>query len=424
MKILDLLTEDAKEDELRKIVQSAIVSGDRSQFDMLDPGDKKDALKAAGLITVSDLYSYGKDSDLSDRRLQKAIIQRQQDQYDVEIGPEKRNELNRKADELVELRRQQLRKEALQDAESAFTRAETVAQRQAEMEKIKRKFEHDLSVINTEHKNNMEAIRTGNSHEINKMDKEHNQEKAQWNREDAREREKQDREDAREKARLDRETPAQQQNQPAAAAPEPEPAPEKEIEEPEFEKFKADIYKLSGIPLPAPAPAKKPSKYDNSDAIDVDAREVPNKDNNAVPGLPAPKKEGIAYYRDLIAEMDAPASGDKEMSKEEWDSKFKNNPEVKIINPLRMMPKDGSYFNLATQNGQAVGVSKGSMLVKNGGLGPATHVAFATPKTVDQVLKDFNLEKFSGTNTASASTRTPRPGNPVKVLTKPWALNK
>jgi hypothetical protein len=308
MKILDLLTEDAKEDELRKIVQSAIVSGDRSQFDMLDPWDKKDALKAAGLITVSDLYSYGKDSDLSDRRLQKAIIQRQQDQYDVEIGPEKRNELNRKADELVELRRQQLRKEALQDAESAFTRAETVAQRQAEMEKIKRKFEHDLSVINTEHKNNMEAIRTGNSHEINKMDKEHNHEKAQWNREDAREREKQDREDAREKARLDRETPAQQ-NQPAAAAPqsEPEPAPEKEIDEPEFEKFKADIYKLSGLPLPVPAPEKKPSKYDNSDAIDVDAREVPNKDNNAVPGLPAPKKEGIAYFRDLVSEMGSEA---------------------------------------------------------------------------------------------------------------------
>ncbi len=289
---------------LRKIVQSAIVSGDRSQFDMMDPSDKTDALRAAGLITADNLYSYRRDSDLSDRRLQQAIIQRQQDQYDVEIGPEKRNELNRKADELVELRRQQLRKEALQDAESAFTRAETVAQRQAEMEKIKRKFEHDLSVINTEHKNNMEAIRTGNSHEINKMDKEHNQEKAQWNREDAREREKQDREDAREKARLDREASTQPQNQPAAA--EPEPASEKEIEEPEFEKFKADIYKLSGIPLPAPAPEKKPSKYDNSDVIDVDAREVPNKDNNAVPGLPAPKKEGIAYFRDLVSKMDVP----------------------------------------------------------------------------------------------------------------------
>ena len=148
--------------------------------------------------------------------------------------------------------------------------------------------------------------------------------------------------------------------------------------------------------------------------------------------------ESIAYFRNLVSEMDAPADApapsDTEMSKEEWDSKFKNNPEVKIVNPLRMMPKDGSYFNLAMRDGQAVGVSKGSMLVKKGGLGPATHVEFAAPKSVEQVLKDLGLEKFGGASTASipsAPTRTPRPQQPDqvpigtgRVLRQPMALRK
>jgi hypothetical protein len=145
--------------------------------------------------------------------------------------------------------------------------------------------------------------------------------------------------------------------------------------------------------------------------------------------------ESIAYFRDLVSEMDtpqdSPASGDKEMSKEEWDSKFKNNPEVKIINPLRMMPKDGSYFNLATQNGQAVGVSKGSMLGRSA-FGPELHAVFAAPKSVDQVLKDLNLEKFGGSSTASipsAPTRIERPQptqkpEPGRVLRQPMALRK
>ena len=146
---------------------------------------------------------------------------------------------------------------------------------------------------------------------------------------------------------------------------------------------------------------------------------------------PRQPAESIAYFRNLVSEMDAPASGDKEMSKEEWDSKFKNNPEVKIINPLRMMPKDGSYFNLATQNGQAVGVSKGSMLGRSA-FGPELHAVFAAPKTVDQVLKDLNLEKFGGSSTAlipSAPTRTERPQptqkpEPGRVLRQPMALRK
>ena len=127
-------------------------------------------------------------------------------------------------------------------------------------------------------------------------------------------------------------------------------------------------------------------------------------------------KESIAYFRDLVSEMDAPqdatASGDKELSKEEWYSKFKNDPAIKIINPLGMMPKDGSYFNVATQDGQAGGVSRGSGLGRSA-LGPEIHLAFASPKSIDQLLKDLNMEKFSAANRASipsAPTRTERPG--------------
>jgi hypothetical protein len=126
-------------------------------------------------------------------------------------------------------------------------------------------------------------------------------------------------------------------------------------------------------------------------------------------------KESIAYFRDLIAEMDAPqdatASGDKELSKEEWYSKFKNDPAIKIVNPLGMMPKDGSYFNVATQDGQAVGVSRGSGLGRSA-LGPEIHLAFASPKSIDQLLKDLNMEKFSASKPSSipsAPTRTERP---------------
>lgn len=128
--------------------------------------------------------------------------------------------------------------------------------------------------------------------------------------------------------------------------------------------------------------------------------------------------ESIAYFRDLISEMEKPTlpvtppppafnkpvpAKDIKLPKEEWNAKFKDDPEVKIINPLTIMPKDGSWFSVATKDGQAVGVSTGSSLSKdgNGGLGPATHVVFAAPKSVDQVLKDFNVDKLVGSNKPS-----------------------
>ena len=132
--------------------------------------------------------------------------------------------------------------------------------------------------------------------------------------------------------------------------------------------------------------------------------------------------ESIAYFRDLISEMDKPMAvadepaKDISLSREEWDAKFKSDPEIEIVNPLRMMPKDGSYFRLAMRNGQAVGVSKGSMLGRSA-FGPETHSEFAAPKSVARVLKDLNLEKFG----PQASAPTMPGGIPKPSMTKPGA---
>ena len=375
---------------------------------------RRDARKAG--MSVDDYIQY--------------LNKKKQDQeYELEIGPEKRAELKAKADELAEIRRQQLRKEALEDAELAFQRAETIAQRQAEMEKIKRKFEHELAVINTEHKNNMEAIKTGNKHDLDKMDKEHRQEKDMFDKEAG----------ERDKDRAERER-ERQQNKPQQPAndfkmPEPE-MPEEEPADKEYQNFKADIFKLSGLPLPAPQkPMVKPSKFDTTSATDIDFKDVSDKKDDKVgnkpAALPAPKKEDMSRLRDLVAEMDAPVSSDTEMSEDEWKSKFKGDPAIKIINPLRMMPKDGSYFRLAMRDGQAVGASRGSGLGRSA-LGPETHVEFSAPKSVEQALKDLNLERFMGSTAGvqSAPTRTPRPQQPAqspsagRVLRQPMALRK
>lgn len=156
--------------------------------------------------------------------------------------------------------------------------------------------------------------------------------------------------------------------------------------------------------------------------------------------------ESIAYFRNLISEMEKPVepavepSNDTALSKEEWDAKFKNNPEVKIVNPLRMMPKDGSYFRVAVKDGKAVGVSKGSMLGRSA-LGPEMHSEFSTPKSLAELLKDLNLEKFGPTastpsvappvNPAMGRLRSdPAPQKPAqspeagRVLRQPMALRK
>ena len=94
-------------------------------------------------------------------------------EYELEIGTAGRAEIIRKANELVEMKRQKLRQERLEDEAIAFQRAETIQQRKDEMKKIEMKYKHDLTVIDKEHRNNMESIKTNNKHDINKIDKEH-----------------------------------------------------------------------------------------------------------------------------------------------------------------------------------------------------------------------------------------------------------
>lgn len=291
MKINELLDKPIhRRAELGKIVRAVIASGNTEAWDQLDAEEKFYGLDDNGLVPDTASSWEWKDANRSDKVLFNAIRQRQDNKYQIDIGPEKRDELKSKAEELAEIKRQQLRKESLEDAEIAFQRAETKAEREAEMEKIKRKFQHDLEVINTEHKNNMEAIRTGNAHDIEKMNKEHSHEKEMFDKE-AGEREK------------DREA-----NRPQSQQPQPNFEPEVNQEEPsspDFDQFKADLFKLSGLPAPEKKDDETPSKYNNDDAIDVDFKEIPSddekKDDQGKPNmLPAPKKENIADFRNIV----------------------------------------------------------------------------------------------------------------------------
>lgn len=275
--------EQEAESRLRMIAQQAIVSNDRTEWNKLSPRDKAEALIDAGLIDFGDRYDYSRNAGLSDQRLQQAILQNQQNQYDVEIGPEKRAELKAKADELAEIRRQQLQKEKLERERLAYERYKDDADRAAAMKKIEMEYKHDLDMLNTEHRNNMEAIRTGNAHEINKM----NMDYAEAARERAHE--------------LEREKMRQQQQQQAQRErpqrPRPEPEDTDDEEEP-GEPFRPQA--PAGPGLAAPAKPPKPSRYDTSDATDVDYTETPRPPRpGKPPGLPGPANEAIERLKQL-----------------------------------------------------------------------------------------------------------------------------
>lgn len=275
--------EQEAKSRLRMIAQQAIVSNDRTEWNKLSPRDKAEALYDAGLIEWGDQYDYIRNAGLSDQRLQQAILQNQQNQYDVEIGPEKRAELKAKAEELAEMRRQQLQKEKLERERLAYERYKDDADRAAAMKKIEMEYKHDLDMLNTEHRNNMEAIRTGNAHEINKM----NMDYAEAARERAHE--------------LEREKMRQQQQQQAQRErpqrPRPEPEDTDDEEEP-GEPFRPQA--PAGPGLAAPAKPPKPSRYDTSDATDVDYTETPRPPRpGKPPGLPGPANEAIERLKQL-----------------------------------------------------------------------------------------------------------------------------
>ena len=164
---------------------------------------KQQALKKENMMAKEqhedhrDNPMYGQDADFDNMLLRREARrkgmsvaqykqylekQKQDQDYELNIGSAGRAELKQKADALAEIKREKLRNERLHDEETAFQRAETVQQRKDEMQKIADKYKHDLTVIDKEHRNNMEAIRTGNSHETNKMSMEFQHEKEMWDR--------------------------------------------------------------------------------------------------------------------------------------------------------------------------------------------------------------------------------------------------
>lgn len=257
-------------------------------------------MKIIDLLNERDSYFYdyikNRRNDLTQQILDpeghkhQQRIRQQDREHELAIGSQGRAELKAKAEELAELKRQQRRKEALEDAELAFQRAETVAQRQAEMEKIKRQYQHDLDVINTNHRSNMEAIRTGNKHELDKMEKEHQHEKDMF----------------------DRQNPTVPQKPTNTIEIEPDLGPDDDDEKQSaFDQFKQDLNTIAApqsLPGPDQKPPKKPGRYDNSDAVDVDFKEPGDeedkKDKKDPPALPGPKKESISYYKNLIDQME------------------------------------------------------------------------------------------------------------------------
>lgn len=281
-------------DQMVQLVQDVLTTGDFTEWNKLRPQDKFDALKASGLIkTFWDEFSSSRDHDSIEKLnavLQQAVKNAQDQTHDIALGAEGRAEVKRQAEELAEMRRQQLRAEKLEAEKIAYERYKDEQERKDAMKKIEMEYKHDLDMINTEHRNNMEAIRTGNSHEIDKIRLDH--------AESARDREhelnmlRQQQEHENQQAERDR---PQREKPDAAAFPEPEP---EEVNEPEAEED-GEPYRPqapAGPALTAPTQPTKPDRFNNDDAIDVDFREVPDDEEEApTPGKPpqlgAPKKE-------------------------------------------------------------------------------------------------------------------------------------
>lgn len=220
---------------------------------------------------------------------QNYLKKQQQDQeYELGIGSEKRAELKQKAEDLSELKRQQLRKERMEDEAVAHQRYTEKAERDIAMEKIKRQYDHELTVINTQHKNSMETIKTGNSHDIDKLGMEQRHEMAMLRAQ----------QDERPSQSNDNKRPDDGKDQDDQGA-EPTDMPEKDEDDyvspkpgdrfdpntgrPIYPQYDAPPQAQVGYEKPA-----KPSKYNDDDIIDVDAKPVkPNKPL----GLPSPDKK-------------------------------------------------------------------------------------------------------------------------------------
>jgi hypothetical protein len=174
------LTEARRTEELIQIIKNALVTGNIEQWQDLTANEKLSAFneiypESYKLFknTTYNLTGFVPKEEDIDNALYSMIKKRQDDSYQIQIGPEKRAELSRMVEELAEMRRQQARKEKLEDEAIAYQRYQDEQQRQDAFEKIEMQYQQELKVINTNHRNGMEAIRTNNSHEIQKIELAH-----------------------------------------------------------------------------------------------------------------------------------------------------------------------------------------------------------------------------------------------------------
>jgi predicted HTH domain antitoxin len=167
------LTEMYSEDAIA-LLKNALATGNVEQWHDLSPGDKLSALKHMYGNNINNVVgSYSPTEEQMDNFVYTMIKKRQDATYQVQIGPEKRAELSKMVEELAEMRRQQARKEKLEDEAIAYQRYQDEQQRQDAFKKIEMQYKQELKVIDTNHRNGMEAIRTGNSHEIQKIELAH-----------------------------------------------------------------------------------------------------------------------------------------------------------------------------------------------------------------------------------------------------------
>ena len=304
-------------------------------------------------------------------------------EHELTIGTAGRAEMIRKVDELAEMKRVTLRNERLQDEQVAFQRAETIQQRKDEMKKIADKYQHDLTVIDKEHRNNMESIRTGNNHEIKKIDKEHDEAR--------REREHSSSESDKDRAERERE---REQNRPKPEKPKPVdmPEPEQEPEDNRGNNFDQD----TGEPIRPQSnqwhtsqqvgyKPSKPSK-DNDDVTDVELK--PNKPlalgnsvKEAGPGVPF-RGVGGAFNRgdDERHDLDTP-----KQKAEIWGLKING----------KVWSKDGKYVTFPSR--EAALIRRNSLLRTNPNL-------------------EIGLVTQGGSTTASAAPTKPAPQKPLMAV--------
>jgi hypothetical protein len=169
----DMPLEEMYSKDAIALLKNALATGNLEQWHELEPGQKVEVMKENGIDLFRLFKTYNPSEEQLDNALYDMIKQRQDATYQVQIGTEKRAELSKMVEELAEMRRQQARKEKLEDEAIAYQRFQDEQQRQDAFKKIEMQYQQELKVIDTNHRNGMEAIRTGNSHEIQKIELAH-----------------------------------------------------------------------------------------------------------------------------------------------------------------------------------------------------------------------------------------------------------